>query len=115
MKVKNIQQVNEAVFILKHFIDLSSRLLPILFSLDQKISPSKSEERDKKRILDVFNTYKFDTNTSQVLLESDILFLIRKCYLEILNEESMHKRESLSAFLKEYNRLKNNWRLVENN
>lgn len=116
MKVKNIQEMNEAVFILRHFIDLSARLLPILFKIDQKITPSYDELRNREKILNVFKKYKFDTNTSNLLLESNILELIKKCYTIITEENaSVIKQDCLTDFLNEYNRLKNNWRIVENN
>jgi len=116
MKVKNIQEMNEAVFILRHFIDLSARLLPLLYKIDQKITPNLEEIRDKEKILAVFKTYNFETKTSQVLLESNILDLIRACYSNIIKEDIfINKQVLLTDFLKEYNRLKNNWRIVENN
>jgi len=116
MKVKNIQHMNEAVFILRHFIDLSARLLPLLYKLDIKDEPSPEEIRDKDRIIAVFNTYNFSTNTSKFLLESNILDLIKNCYQLITEENTTEaKREALTSFLNEYNRLKTNWRQVELN
>ncbi len=116
MKVKNIQEMNEAVFILRHFIDLSARLLPLLYKIDQKITPTIDDLRDKEKILTVFQNYNFETKTSKVLLESTILDLIRECYLNIIKEDILiNKQVSLTQFLTEYNRLKNNWRIVENN
>ena len=116
MKVKNIQEMNEAVFILRHFIDLSARLLPLLYKLDQKITPSIDDIHNKEKILTVFRTYNFETKTSEILLESTILDLIRDCYSNIIKEDLItNKQVSLTNFLTEYNRLKNNWRIVENN
>lgn len=116
MTVKNIQEVNEAIIILRHFIDLSARLLPILYKLDKIASPTEAEIRDKNKILKVFQSYNFETQTSEFLVESNVLELIKQCYLEIQNNErSLAKDDSFIAFLEEYNRLKNNWRLIENN
>lgn len=116
MTVKNIQEVNEAVIILRHFIDLSARLLPILYKLDKIVEPTDADIRDKNRILEVFQSYNFETQTSNLLLESNVLELIKQCYLEIQNNElSLAKDDSFLAFLEEYNRLKNNWRIIENN
>jgi hypothetical protein len=116
MTVKNIQEVNEAIIILRHFIDLSARLLPILYKLDKIASPTEAEIRDKNKILKVFQSYNFETQTSEVLVESNVIELIKQCYLEIQNNErSLAKDDSFIAFLEEYNRLKNNWRLIENN
>lgn len=116
MRVKNIQQVNEAVFILRHFIDLSAKLLPILFKLDQRISPLGAEIKDKEKIMTVFRNYHFDTNTSMLFLESNILDLIKLSYLNYVNEDPKSTKEQcLADFLKEYSRLKENWRMIENN
>lgn len=116
MTVKNIQEVNEAVIILRHFIDLSARLLPILYKLDKIAAPTATDINDKNRILEVFQSYNFETQTSNLLLESNVLELIKQCYLEIQNNEvSRSKEDSFLAFLEEYNRLKNNWRIIENN
>lgn len=116
MKVKHIQEMNEAVFILRHFIDLSARLLPLLFKIDQNIEPTLEESRDKEKILTVFRSYKFETDTSKVLLESNILELIKTCYLNVIYEvPSVNKQAGLADFLNEYNRLKKNWRMIENN
>lgn len=108
--------MNEAVFVLRHFIDLSARLLPLLYKLDQKVTPLEEEIRDKEKIISVFKTYKFNTNTSKFLLESNILDLIKQCYLAITEGDSNNdKQEGLTAFLKEYNRLKTHWRQIELN
>lgn len=116
MTVKNIQEVNEAIIILRHFIDLSARLLPILYKLDKIASPTETDIRSKNKILKNFQSYNFDTQTSGILVESTILELIKRCYLEIQNNEpSMVKDDSFIAFLQEFNRLKNNWRIIENN
>lgn len=116
MKVQNIQHMNEAVFILRHFIDLSARLLPLLYKLDQKLSPSENEIEDKEKIINVFNTYNFSTNTSKFLLESNILDLIKNCYKQITEDFSKEdKQDALTSFLNEYNRLKTHWRQIELN
>lgn len=116
MRVKNIQEVNEAIIILRHFVDLSARLLPILYKIDRLPNPTEAELNDKKRILAVFKTYNFETKASNVLIESNVLELIKNCYLQILyNDELSNKENSLVEFLNEYNRLKNNWRMVEYN
>ena len=116
MRVKNIQQVNEAVFILRHFIDLSAKLLPILYKLDQRTSPLDEEIRDKEKIMTVFKNYHFDTNTSKLFLESNILELIKSCYDNHLYDETkINKQQCLAEFLNEYSRLKGNWRMIENN
>lgn len=116
MKVQNIQHMNEAVFILRHFIDLSARLLPLLYKLDQKSNPLDEEVRDKEKIMAVFNTYNFSTNTSKFLLESNILELIKTCYKKVTEENTKElKQDALTAFLNEYNRLKTHWRQIELN
>lgn len=116
MKVANIQEINDAVFVIKHFIDLSARLLPMLYSLDKKVDPSEIDRVDKNRIMDVFGSYHFETDTSKLLIESNILELIKGCYHTILYAAPDEmKKDSLIAFLNEYNRLKEKWKLIESN
>ncbi len=116
MKVKNIQEMNEAVFILRHFIDLSARLLPLLFKIDQTIEQTQRDVVNKEKILTVFRSYNFEIHTSKVLLESNILELIKTCYMHVIHDApAIFKKASLVDFLNEYNRLKKNWRMIENN
>ena len=105
-----IREINDAVLIVKHFVELSSKLLPFLVELYNQEDLSEKEEQDKQKILEVFNSYSFDPSTSRILLNSPILDLIKNtCELIQKNESSTLKLE-LEKLRIEHNRLKNNWK-----
>jgi hypothetical protein len=105
-----IREINDAVLIVKHFVELSSKLLPFLVELYNQEDLSEKEEQDKQKILEVFNSYSFDPSTSMILLNSPILDLIKNtCELIQKNESSTLKLE-LEKLRIEHNRLKNNWK-----
>ncbi len=115
MKTRQIEYINEAVLVLKHFIELSVDLLPILYSLKQINNPTLEECNNINKIQEVYERYDFNKDTSRILIGSDILNLIQKSFVKMKNENSKRSnltRKNLYAFLKEYKRLKHNWDLT---
>jgi hypothetical protein len=110
IKSNKIREINDAVIIVKHFIDVSSKLLPILAELQAKEDLSVKEQEDKNKIIQVFNGYNFDTSSSEILLESPALELIKKTYREIITGNKLEAKDHIIAFQNEYTRLKMNWR-----
>lgn len=118
MNVKQINNVNEALLILRHFIDLSAKLLPFLDELDRKRNPTYSEMSNRNKIMDVYENYNFDTTTSKTLLDSDILDLIKETFDSISQRTVVAEKKrnsSLRMFLMEHRRLQENWFNVEAN
>ena len=119
MNVKQIHNVNEALLVLRHFIDLSAKLLPFLDELERKKSPTQQELNSKTKIIQVYKNYSFDTNTSKTLLNSDILELIKETFDSIshssISERRRKRNASLRMFLMEHRRLQKNWYNVEAN
>ncbi len=117
MKAKNIQKVNEAIYVLRNFIDLSSELLPYLAELKYSKNQTQEDILDQERIIDVFKNYNFDKNISFLLIHSAILDTIEKSFNFII--DGKHSRDSskkqLLEFRKEHYRLKNNWNLIDSN
>lgn len=113
MNKEEISQLNEANLVLRHFVDLSARLLPFLDELQRKKEPTKEELCYKQKIIDVFSNYSFDTKTSEFLIGSNILELIKRSFDSISASTYLlrpgQKNGSLSHFLREYNRLNDNW------
>lgn len=114
MKVEKIEQINEALFILRHFINLSARLLPFLNELAKNRQPSEAEINDKNKIIDVFINYSFDTSSSKVLMDSDILENIRSTFYAIV-QRSENSTEDLEKFLSEHKRLQKKWKFIDAN
>jgi len=110
IKSHKIREINDAVIIVKHFIDVSSKLLPFLVKLQTKEILSEKEQEDKNKIIQVFNSYNFDTSSSEILLESPALELIQKTYREIITGNETEAKDHIKAFQNEYARLKSNWR-----
>ncbi|MFT5778483.1 MAG: hypothetical protein ACI837_001439 [Crocinitomicaceae bacterium] len=113
MTVKQINNVNEALLVMKHFIDLSARLLPFLDELQRKKVPSQSDINNRNRIIDVYDNYSFDTTTSECLLDSNILELIQDSFENIAccssSREYTRAQRKLVRFMLEYKRLNDNW------
>lgn len=112
MKSDAITQVNDATVVLRHFIELSAKLLPFFNELSKKelLSPSEMENRDK--IIAVFRSYKFDTSTSTILMNSTILDHIKETFYEIEQRvpgESSFADVMLEEFLQERDYLVSNW------
>lgn len=113
MKTQQITQINEALLVLRHFIDLSARLLPFLEELQSKDRPSLEEQHNLNKIVNVYQSYTFDTNTSRTLLNSNVLELIKESF-EALNttcpdDNRRPNSRPLRKFLLEYKRLSDNW------
>lgn len=114
MKAKKIEQVNEAVFILRHFINLSAKLLPFLHELSKNEDPSEAELNDRNKIIGVYVNYTFDTKTSKHLMDSNILENIRSAFRTII-QRSENASNELEQFLQEYNRLRKKWKFIDAN
>ena len=115
MRTRQIENINEALMVLRHFIDLSAELLPMLYVLRQKPNPTLEEIDNIKKMQDVYEQYAFDTDTSRLLIDSDILDLIQLSFNKMTYKDPKHPRvamKNLYAFLNEYKRLKHNWELT---
>ena len=116
MNAQEITHLNEANLVLRHFINLSAKLLPFLDELQRKKNPSLQELKNKNKIIDVFENYNFDTRTSEMLIGSNVLELIHKAFVHISETSYFLKpgqeNPLLKKFLLEYQRLRYSW---ENN
>jgi hypothetical protein len=113
MKSKNIEQVNHALVVLRHFIDLSSKLLPVLDEINHKENPSPTDIKDREKIIEVYNSYEFDDVTSKMLMDSNILALIKGAYERLMRKQPAS--QILQAFDMEFNRLQKNWVKIDAN
>jgi len=113
-----ISQLNEAVFVLRHFIELSARLLPFLDELQRLKNPTTSDELNKQKIIDVYANYSFDTQTSKILLNSNVLELIKQSFENLTTRKHEIVRSSkrpIKKFLSEHRRLNNDWKSITSN
>lgn len=118
MNIQTIRKINTAVDVLKHFVELSAQLLPYLKELKEKKNISETEKQDIQKINAVFQDYEVDEKTSVLLLNSDIIGLIKSAYKALKQqkrEDDVAVKYYLTRFRKEYNRLSENWQLQELN
>lgn len=113
MKANNIGRINQAVTVLRHFIDLSARLLPFLDEINHKSKPTPVELSDRETIIDIYEQYDFDSDTSTMLIDSPILGLIKKTFDKLVLEKNAEKE--MKAFQKEFKRLQKKWMVIDAN
>ena len=118
MKVKHISHVNEAILVLRHFVEVSAKLLPFLEELQQKKRQTVHDLVNREKIIAVYKNHKFDTQTSLALMHSNILDLIQRSFETICANGATSRKHShtyVQEFLMEYRRLKQNWGMIEAN
>lgn len=119
LNFKEINKLNEANLVLRHFVDLSAQLLPFLEQLETKKNLTVEEASYKLKIKNVFENYNFDTKTSQLLINSNVLELIQNSFNKIItsacSENSRTHKRTLRKFLFEHQRLNESWNLIESN
>lgn len=116
LKTASIQQVNDALIVLRHFVELNHRLLPLLYELHIKENPTEKDLTDIHKIRSVFDSYQFDVNASMVLMNSPVLELIRESYHSIVqNDRPQQAKTHLDTFRTEFSRLKSSWNSIRNN
>ncbi len=104
-----IQEINDALFIIRHFIDISAKLLPILAELEIKENLSPQEQIDRQKIITVFDSYSFDSVSSEILMDSPIIELIKDAYHELISRDKNDLHIAFRSFRKEHERLKKMW------
>jgi hypothetical protein len=118
MDSQNIERLNEAVMTLRHFVELSGKLLPFLSEISDKIRPNNEEQLHRIKIIKVFQSYNFDPQASQILMSSPILELINRSYEALAAPKNQHGVEAqyyLNKFQTEYRRLQHAWFTLDSN
>lgn len=113
-----IQQINEATIVLRHFIELSAKLLPFFNELSKKNTLLPQEQSDRNKIIEVYKSYSFDTSTSEILMESDILEIIQKTFSAIEKRSPGKESESdklMTLFQNKHLQLVLDWRQTDTN
>lgn len=113
-----IQQINEATIVLRHFIELSAKLLPFFNELSKKSILLPQELSDRNKIIEVYQNYGFDTSTSEILMESDILKIIQQTFQSIEKRRPGKECDSdklMSLFQSKHHQLVQNWKLTDTN
>ena len=89
------------------------------FASESKKNLTVEEASYKLKIKNVFENYNFDTKTSQLLINSNVLELIQNSFNKIItsacSENSRTHKRTLRKFLFEHQRLNESWNLIESN
>jgi len=112
-----IEEINEAIYVIRHFVTISAKLLPYLAEITSKQAPSVQEKIDRDKIANDVQEQLLHYQLSELMMDSPILELIHDTFHLITcpSSSSTKKVASLNAFLKEYHRLKETWRQVDAN
>lgn len=109
MNQYQIKNVNQCIIVLRHFIEVSSKILPTYANLEFKKHLNATEKLQRQKIIEIYNANNFDEQISVFLMNSNILFFIKKLFLSILNKDKKSTAEMLGLFTKEYGQLKKSW------
>ncbi|MDX1652354.1 MAG: hypothetical protein R3277_07680 [Brumimicrobium sp.] len=112
MKSNNIKSLNSAVYVMRHFVELSAKLLPHYERITRSEPHSLEKLEEKKKIEAVFQMYELNPKTSEFLLGSNIIDLITKAYENLKNRSSINEKKALqylNEFKSEYQKLRNDW------
>lgn len=112
MKSKNIKSLNSAVYVMRHFVELSAKLLPYYERITRTEPHSIEKLEEKEKIDAVYEAYHVNPKTSEFLLGSNIIGLITKVYENLKNRSSENEKKAqqyLIEFKDEYRRLQQNW------
>lgn len=99
----------QAVFILQKFVRMSRFLLPAYFDLIQKNELTEKEERRLLKIQDVYDSFKASSETSLLLINSNILDLIKGIYSLSTLETDVKTTQTYKEFIQESDVLINKW------
>ncbi|MBI2259652.1 MAG: hypothetical protein HYU67_12260 [Flavobacteriia bacterium] len=117
MPYKEIVLTNVGLNVIKHFIEVNFRLLPIYLTLSVKEEKTNEDIENMLKINALFSSFKFDINTSKKYIDSPVLELIQRAFQYIQNSEihRTSKNIALEDFVTEYFRLKDKWNWVLSN
>ena len=104
--------------VLRHFIELSARLLPFFNELSKKSTLLPAESYDRQRIIEVYKGYNFDASTSLILMNSSILKTIQDAFEKIEQRvpgEPSEADDVIERFFREHDKLVDNWLQTDNN
>lgn len=119
MKTKEIHQINQANLVLRHFVELSAKLLPFLYELHRKRKLTPQEKASKEKIIEVYRSYEFETSTSEILMGSNVLELVKRSFetiqIQDRKRQLLFHSHPLQLFLNEYERLRQRWNTISAN
>lgn len=112
MRTSNIQTINTAVIVMKHFVELSAKLLPYYEKITRNSSGNLKAQHDQEKIAAVYESYKINPQSSELLLDSNILEIILEGFKSIKRRKEVGEakvKSLLTEFHEEYEKLQQRW------
>lgn len=112
MRTSNIQTINTAVNVMKHFVELSAKLLPYYEKITRNSSGDLKAQDDQEKIAAVYGSYNIDPQSSELLLDSNILEIIIEGFKSIKRRKEVGEakvKALLNEFHEEYEKLQQRW------
>ncbi len=115
MSTKEISNANQCLIVLKHFVELSTRILPAFISLEFEERKTSHQNFQYHKIIDVYQENRFDLAISDVLMGSNILSLIQDTFQKTFQHQQHEAICSFEMMMAEYKRIKFYWEFAQNN
>ena len=112
MRTSNIQSINTAVNVMKHFVELSAKLLPYYEKITRNSEGDLQAQDEERKIASVYESYRIDPKSSEVLLDSNILEIILEGFRSIKKRSEVGEnrvKQLLRDFHDEYEKLQARW------
>lgn len=112
MRTSNIQSINTAVNVMKHFVELSAKLLPYYEKITRNSEGDLQAQDEERKIASVYESYRIDPKSSEVLLDSNILEIILEGFRSIKKRSEVGEnrvKQLLRDFHDEYDKLQARW------
>jgi hypothetical protein len=105
----SVKERIQAVFILQKFVRMSRFLLPAYLDLVRKKQLSLKEESRLTRINSVYASFRANSETSVLLINSNILELIKCLYSQSMIDSEIKSSIAYNSFITESDSLINKW------
>lgn len=112
MQTNSIHTINTALFVMRHFVELSAKLLPYFEKITREDPESTRLAKEQEKIQAVYENYDINPSTSKLLMDSNIIALIQQGYNAIKNRKKAKDPKVyrlMRAFKKEYKKLQEDW------
>ncbi len=105
----SVRERIQAVFILQKFVRMSRFLLPAYLDLVRKNRLTRKEESRLARINSVYASFRASSETSVLLINSNILELIKSLYYQSMVDAEIKSSVVYNKFIRESDKLIKKW------
>ena len=105
----SVRERIQAVFILQKFVRMSRFLLPAYLDLVRKNRLTRKEESRLARINSVYASFRASSETSVLLINSNILELIKSLYSQSMVDAEIKSSVVYNKFISESDKLIKKW------